>query len=503
MTSKALQSIRQHARETALLASIEGLLGWDEQVYLPPAGAPWRAEQSAYLAGVIHRRRTAPELGEWLAELREADDASDPESDLGCVAAQLSRRYDRETKLPAELVEEVARTASQSHHAWVEARQQNDFAGLRPWLEKMVRLQRERAEAFGYEDTPYTALLDEYEPGAVADTVGGVLAALRDELTPLVREIVDSGVTAPSDLLARSYPIDRQDRFGKMAAAAIGFDFNAGRLDVTAHPFCGEGGPADVRLTTRYVEHDFGDGFFSTLHEAGHGLYEQGLPDDWYGLPPGEAISLGIHESQSRMWENLVGRSRGFWKRFFGPCCEAFPEALDGVDAEQWYFAVNAARPSLIRTESDEATYNLHIVVRYELERALIEGDLAVADLPGAWNDAYSHTIGVRPPSDADGCLQDVHWPSGAFGYFPTYSLGNLHAAQLYDQAEADLGKLEPRFAAGDFATLLGWLREKIHAVGQRQTASQLIDRVTGKPLSHKPLIRQLRAKYGELYGLK
>lgn len=497
----ALEKIRAHARETALLSSISGLVEWDEQTHMPHEAAAWRAEQQAYLAGMIHARKTAPELGDWLAELRESDAAKDPESDAGCVARQMSHAYDRETKLPGDLVEEVARVSSQAHHAWIDARKADDFKSFQPMLEKMLGLQRQRAEAFGYTDSPYDALLEEYEPGETAASVGTVLAGLRDELAPLVKLIVDSDMTAPNELVRRSFDVTTQEAFGKQAAAAIGFSFDEGSLDTAAHPFCGGAGPRDVRMTTRYNEHDFADSFFSTLHETGHGLYEQGLQADHFGLPMGEAISLGIHESQSRMWENLVGRSRGFWKHFFGPLGEAFPTAMKGVDPEAWWFAVNEAKPSLIRTESDEATYNLHVIVRFELERAMIEGDLQPADLPGAWNDAYASIVGITPPSDANGCLQDVHWSAGLFGYFPTYALGNLYAAQFYDQAEADLGDLEAMFAAGEFAPLLGWLRERIHSVGQRLTASELVERVTGKPLSHAPLIRRLRAKFGPLYG--
>ncbi|CAL1151160.1 unnamed protein product [Cladocopium goreaui] len=501
MSEATFERLVAHARETALLTSISGLVEWDEQTYLPRAGADYRAEQSAYLAGLVHRRNTAPEVGDWLAELRDSPLAADPASEAGCVIRQLSHRYERQTRLPAELVEAIARTSSQAQHAWVAARKADDFESFRPWLEKTLKLQREQAAAFGFERSPYDALLEEYEPGETAESVGAVLSGLREELAPLVRQIVESGVNAPSDLVCREFAVQQQEAFGKAAAAAIGFDFEAGRLDVTAHPFCGAAGPRDVRLTTRYQANDFGDGFFSILHEAGHGMYEQGLQADWFGLPPGEAISLGIHESQSRMWENLVGRSRGFWTRFFPQLSEAFPAAMAGVDPDAWWFAVNEAKPSLIRTESDEATYNLHIIVRFELERAMIEGDLEPADLPAAWNEAYANTVGVTPPSDANGVLQDVHWSAGLFGYFPTYALGNLYAAQFFDQAEADLGDLEPAFAEGEFATLLGWLRERIHSVGQRLSAADLVQKVTGKPLSHEPLMRRLRAKFGPLYG--
>lgn len=492
----------EYARETTLLNSIWGLVYWDEQTYMPESAGDYRAEQLAYLCGQVHRRRVAPEVGEWLEALADSPLAADPESDQGCVIREVKRERDRLVKQPVELVEEIARTASQSHRAWAAARKANDFKSFSPWLEKMVELRRRQAEAIGYEATPYDALLEEFEPGETTANVTRVLGALREDLSPLVAEIVHSDRKAPSDLLRRSYPIDRQAEFGREAAEAIGFDFSAGRLDVTTHPFCGGAGPRDVRLTTRYQEHDFGDGFFSILHEAGHGLYEQGLEAEHFGLPTGEAISMGFHESQSRMWENLVGRSRGFWRRFFEPARSVFPEALAGVSLDEWLFAVNESKPSLIRTESDEATYNLHIIVRFELERALVEGDLKVADLPAAWNDAYAKLLGVTPPDDTSGVLQDVHWSEGMFGYFPTYALGNLYAAQLYDQAEKELGGLEEQFAAGEFAYLLGWLREKIHRQGRRLSAPELVVRLTGAPLSHEALMRRLRSKFGDYYAL-
>lgn len=494
------EKLRAYARETALVGSISGLVEWDEQTYMPPSAGDWRAEQQAYLAGVLHSRNTSPELGEWLKELGESDEANEAESDLGSTVREMTRSYDRQTKLPADLVEEIARTSSKAHHAWTAARKADDFKTFQPWLERTLDLQRQRASALGYTDSPYDALLEDYEPGETAASIAKVLGGLRDELAPLVQQIVESGVKAPSEILGRSFPVAQQEAFGKKAAAAIGFDFDSGRLDVTAHPFCGGAGPLDVRMTTRYNEHDFGDGFFSILHETGHGLYEQGLPTDWFGLPAGEAISLGIHESQSRMWENLVGRSRGFWEHFYEPLRQAFPDATSGVDLDTWLFAVNEAKPSLIRTESDEATYNLHIIVRFELEKAMIEGDLAAAELPAAWNEAYERIVGIAPPNDANGCLQDVHWSAGLFGYFPTYALGNLYAAQFFDQAEADLGDLEAAFASGDFEPLLNWLRERIHSVGQRLSASQLVERLTGKPLSHEPLMRRLREKFGPFY---
>jgi carboxypeptidase Taq len=317
-----------------------------------------------------------------------------------------------------------------------------------------------------------------------------------------VAEIAASRRRPQLEVLQGRFPIDRQESFGRQVSAAIGFDFRQGRLDVTDHPFCSDVGPRDVRLTTRYDENFLPGALFSTMHEVGHGLYEQGLPAERFGLPTGQATSLGIHESQSRMWENLVGRSRAFWEHFYPTARSTFPDALGPLPLDEFYFAINDVRPSLIRTESDEVTYNLHILIRFELEQALLADDLHVADLPTAWNEKYQQYLGITPPSDADGVLQDVHWSSGAFGYFPTYTLGNLYAAQFFEQANQDLGDLHSSFRDGEFRPLLDWLRANIHAHGRRYSAAQLVERVTGRPLSHDALMRHLRGKFAPLYEL-
>jgi carboxypeptidase Taq len=492
----------QHTRETALLLSIRGLLDWDERTKMPPAAGVYRAEQAAFLAGEIHKRQTAPQVRQWLSELADSPLAADPHSDAGTVIRELQRQYDKKTRLPQSLVEELTRTAALGEQKWVEARKADDFSMFRPLLTRMLELKRQEAAALGFKDTPYDALLDDYEPHATTSEVGTVLAELRDALTPLVQEIVGTGRRPDTTVLTGEFPASVQESFGKEISAAIGFDYNAGRLDTTAHPFCGGAGPGDVRLTTRYNERDFADGFFSILHEAGHGMYEQGLPREHYGLPTGEAVSLGIHESQSRMWENQVGRSRAFWEHVLPRAKQAFPAALAAASLDGFYAAINEVQPSLIRVDADEVTYNLHILIRFELERAMIEDDLQAGDLPGAWREKYQTYLGIAPPSDADGALQDVHWSAGLFGYFPTYSLGNLNSAQFFAKANADLGDQHAAFRRGDFAPLLAWLRENIHQHGQRYTASELVQRVTGRPLSHAAWIDQMRAKYGELYGL-
>jgi carboxypeptidase Taq len=496
------ERLRTHAREVATLNSTQSLLGWDERTKLPPAGGDYRAEQMSFLAGLIHQKQIAPEVGEWLAELADSELAADPHGDTGADIVNLKRDYDRKTKLPQALVEELARLAVLGQQLWVEARKANDFGRFRPLLERTIELKRQEAAAIGYETEPYDALLDEYEPGAKTVDVARALMGLREQLVPLVAAIAASPRRPNMEALRGWYPIVLQEQFGRRCAAAIGFEFDKGRLDTTNHPFCSGLGPCDVRLTTRYDENFLPGSLFSTLHEAGHGIYDQGLRPDRYGLPTGEAVSLGIHESQSRMWENLVGRSRAFWEFFYPLAQQTFGETLGDVSQDDFYFAINDVRPSLIRTESDEVTYNLHILIRFELELALINDELKVADLPTAWHAKYREYLGIQSPTDADGVLQDVHWSSGAFGYFPTYSLGNLYAAQFFEQAGQDLGDLDTMFRRGEFQPLREWLRTNIHSHGRRYTAAELGRRVTGGPLSHDALMRHLRGKFAPLYGL-
>jgi carboxypeptidase Taq len=490
------------AREAALIESIEALIGWDERTYMPEAAGAYRAEQMTFLTGLAHQKRTQPKWGEVLSELAASDLAKDPHSDSGTTIRQLKRDYDKRCKLPQTLVEELTRASVLGQQAWVKARQANDFAQFAPHLTKIVELKRQQAAALGYPEVPYDALLDDYEPQARTKDIAAVLGKLRNELVPLVQAIMDSGKRAPLEIVSRRYPQAAQEAFGKAAAAAIGFEFNRGRLDITHHPFCTELGPHDCRITTRYDENFFNGAFFGILHEAGHGIYDQGLRSEHFGTPPGQFVSLGIHESQSRMWENLVGRSAPFWDHFFPQWQQHFPEASTGVTSAQLFAAVNHVQPSLIRVEADEATYNLHIIVRFELEQALLNGDLAINDLPGAWREKYREYLGISPPTDADGCLQDVHWSAALFGYFPTYSLGNLYAAQFFEQADVDLGGLPELMRRGEFSRLKQWLNEKIHRQGQCYSATELVQQITGKPLTSDALMRHLRSKLGPLYGL-
>lgn len=490
-------------REAALLSSCGSLLGWDEQTYMPHGGAEHRANQLSLLAGLIHERTTAPRIGELLGELEAAGELGEPDDPKAANVREARRDFDRATKLPRRLVEELSRTTTLAQQAWVTARKNNDFPHFRPWLEKIVALKREEAGAIGYGNgKPYDALLDAYEPAAKTAEINAVFVPLRNELVRLAAAIRDSGREPDVSILTRRYPADAQRRFGEQAAAKIGFEFERGRLDEAPHPFCSAVGPGDCRLTTRYDEHHFPGAFFGTLHESGHGIYDQGLSDSAFGTPLGEAVSLGIHESQSRMWENLVGRSRPFWEHFFGPARAAFPEALGDVSLDAFYAAINDVRPTFIRVEADEVTYNLHIMLRFELEQALVAGDLNPGDVPGAWNETFKRYLGLTPADDATGCLQDIHWSGGLIGYFPTYALGNMYAAQFFVAAREQLGNLDEQFARGEFQPLKQWLNENIHRRGRQYPAPRLVEVVTGHSLSHQPLVEQLRRKYEELYGL-
>ncbi len=505
VTDKYRDTYRQlcdQARAARMIETIGHLLDWDERTQLPPAAGAYRADQIAYIVGLHHQKQTDPRVGHGLAELVDSPLAADPYSDSGAIIRLLKRDYDKKTRLPQKLVEELARTSVLGQQTWVTARRDNDFASFRPQLEKIIDLKRQEAAALGYDQTPYDPLLDDFEPGEATANVARVLTDLRDALVPLVQAIAASSLRPDVSILAREYPLDAQEAFGRKIATTIGFDFQRGRLDRSVHPFCTGLGPGDVRLTTRYKLHDFGEAFYSILHEAGHGIYDQGLPREHYGLPIGHDVSMGIHESQSRMWENEVARSRPFWEHVLPLAQAAFPAALADVRVGSFYAAVNEVRPSLVRVEADEVTYNLHILIRFELELALIEDRLQVADLPAAWNEKYEHYLGITPPNDTDGVLQDIHWSAALFGYFPTYALGNLYAAQFFAQARADLGDLDGQFRRGEFSPLREWLRENIHQHGRRYSPAELAERITGQPLSHQALMEHLTGKFGELYGL-
>ncbi|MFM7151182.1 MAG: carboxypeptidase M32 [Gemmataceae bacterium] len=497
----AYDQLLGRTREVSLLASCGSVLGWDEATYMPHKGSAFRGEQMALLARMGHELATDPVVGDWLRQVEASDLLADPEGDAAVNVREIRRAYDRAVKVPAALVAEIARVTTQAQQSWREARQRSKFALFEKDLRTIVQLLRDKADAIGHDNCRYDALLDEYEPGARAADLTKVFAQLRSELVPLLEQIRGSTRHPDVTLLQRDFPVERQKVFGEAAAAALGFDFEAGRLDVSTHPFCSGIGPGDTRMTTRYNPRQFNESFFGVLHETGHGLYDQGLPPEHVGTPRGSFCSLGIHESQSRLWENQVGRGRPFWEHFFPRLQQTFPTSLAGVSLDDWHFAINHVSPSFIRVEADEATYNLHIILRFEIEQALLTGDLDVADLPAAWNDKFQKMFGLRVESDSQGCLQDIHWSFAGLGYFPPYTLGNLYSAQFMHAVRRDLPTLDADIRRGDFTGLRRWLLEKIHRQGQRFRAGELCRRITAAPLDHRPLMSYLREKYAPLYG--
>jgi carboxypeptidase Taq len=499
---QAYDELMRRVREESLLTGIEALLEWDEETYMPPGGIGHRSEQLALVAGLLHERGTDPRLGDLLAALEGSALLADPTAPAAVNVRVVRREYDRFVRLPRTLVEDVARTTALAQQAWTDARKASDFTPFRPWLERIVGLKRREAECVGYADEPYDALLEDYEPGLRSAVVGRLFGALRLDLVPLAARIAGAPRRPDPSVLRRHFPRDRQRRFGERVAAAIGFDFGRGRMDLGVHPSCTGIGTGDCRIAVRFDEREFAGGLLTVLHEVGHGLYELGLDPAEYGTPLGEAASVGMDEAQARFWENRVGRDRGFWEHFYPRARELFPESLGDVPLEEFHFAVNRVAPSLLRIQADEVTYNLHVMIRFDLERALISGTLAVADLPEAWAAACRETLGVAPRTDAEGCLQDGHWADGMIGYFPTYTLGDVFAAQLFAAAERELGDLGEQFARGEFEPLVDWLGRRVYRQGGRYPSARLIEIVTGSPPDHRPLVGILRAKYGELYGI-
>jgi carboxypeptidase Taq len=495
----AYQWLAEHSRETAYMKSMGELLGWDQRTHIPPKGHPHRHNQFAMLAKWIHARATDPRVGEALARAEASDLVADPRATAAVNLREWRRDFDRATKIPQELAVALAKAAAEGETAWERTRPSSDWETFKPFLVAVVALKREEAQALGYVAEPYDAHLDYFEPGETAAALAPLLGKLRVSLLRVLEAVQGSGRQPQGEVLRRHFPVDGQERLARLAAQSLGYDFAGGRLDQTAHPFSADIGPGDVRITTRFDEGSFSQAFFGTLHETGHALYDQGLPADHWGAPLGDPVSLGIHESQSRLWENLVGRSLGFW-RFFYPRVQETFTTLQDVPLNTFHFAINGVKPSLIRIKADEVTYNLHILLRFELERALMNGDLQVEDLPGAFNDKMRAYLGLTPPSPGQGVMQDIHWSAGLFGYFPTYTLGNLYAAQFYARAAAELGPLEEGFARGDFAPLLTWLREKIHQQGHRLWARPLVREVTGEELTPLHLVHYLEQKFGALY---
>ena len=495
-TSAAFAELDSKLKQAHLLGTVSEFLGWDEQVNLPTGSAAHRAAQRAAVADAQHAAARDPRIGELLAVLE--NDAASLTDDQRVVLRWARRDYDKATKLPSEFVREKAEQGSIGFQAWKKAREVSDFASYAPVLEKNIALAKREAAYLGRADAPYDYLIDTFDPGMTAAVIERLFDELKIGLVPLVRQITSSKVKAHGEIL-RGFAVDRQKLFLSEVTRAMGFDYERGRIDVSLHPFC-SGTGSDVRMTTRYeVDNPLGS-LFSAIHETGHGLYEQGLPSTAHHTALGQAVGMGIHESQSRLWENQVGRSRGFWRHFEPRYRAAFPEQLKAVSSEELYLAINAVAPTLIRTESDEVTYNLHIVLRFEVEKKLFAGTLAVADLPKTWNALSRELLGLEPAKDSEGVLQDVHWSDGGFGYFPSYCIGNMVAAQLWAHMLKLRPELEEDFARGDFSWLLDWLRQNIHSQGRRLDTLALVKQATGEPLSPKHLLAYLKNRYGTLY---
>ncbi|WP_408889340.1 carboxypeptidase M32 [Myxococcus faecalis] len=484
------------------LKDLQGLIGlatWDQETYLPSKAGPARAQQLSTLQGLHHERLVDPRLGEALSKA-----SVDPglTGDEQAMVAVLQREREREVRVPAALVRALAEAQSHGLHAWREARKERRFARFQPALQRLLSLRREQADAYGHDGERYDALLEGYEPGMRVSRLTPVLTALREQLVPMVGKLTGTGKRPRPVFDGRRFDKDAQWRFTLKLLEDIGFDLEAGRQDLSIHPFTGGTHALDVRLTTHVDESNPLSAIFSTIHEAGHGLFEQGFAPELHRTPLAASPSMGLHESQSRLWENQVGRGRPFWEHYFPLLRDSFPEALKGADLEDFLAAVNEVRPSLIRIESDEVTYNLHIAVRYELELLLFRDALPLDDVPAAWNERMERYLGVTPPDDTQGVLQDIHWAWGELGYFPTYSLGNLYAASLYRVAGRELPDLDAQLRQGKMLPLRDWLRDRVHQHGFRLPAEERMRVVTGQGLTDADFLTHLRSKYGALYSI-
>lgn len=495
-----LEQLKERLAVVNDLNGAASLLGWDQQTYMPPGGAAARSEQLATLGRLAHEALISDEIGELLEGASAELTGSSSDSDESCLVRVVRRDYEKARKVPPALVAEIARATSLGMEVWVQARKDSNFAFFQPALQRILDLERDRARCLGFEESLYDALLDQYEPGMKRSELVRIFSELKAGLVPLVQSISERLDRVDDHVLRKTYPEAAQWGFSLEAARRLGYDFQRGRQDKSVHPFTTSFSINDVRITTRVDEQFLPTALFGTLHECGHALYEQGINQNLERSPLASGASLGVHESQSRLWENLVGRSRGFWKFFLPRLKQAFPQNLQDVSLESFYCSINRVEPSLIRVEADEVTYNLHILLRFELESELVEGRLSLADLPEAWNAGMKMLLSVVPQNDAEGVLQDVHWSNGLIGYFPTYSLGNLLSVQLFEKAQTAIPALAAQIENGDFASLLGWLRTSVHQHGRKFLPSQLIQIATGEPLRAAPYLHYLREKYSEIY---
>ena len=496
--SETYSSLVQKMQEVADLRYASAVLQWDQETYMPPAGAATRARQVATLTELAHAKFVSAEISDLLEQLGAGDGLQEDEKhNLRLIKEDVTKSR----KLPGSFVRQMSETISRSFNQWMSARKENNFSLFAAPLAEVVELKKQEADLLGYEGHRYNALLNDYEKGATVTMLDAAFSQLKQPL----RELIDRIGKAPQvddSFLHKNYPKQEQWDYGMNLLKEMNYDLEAGRQDIAEHPFSINFSARDVRITTRVDEHDLGNMVWSTIHELGHALYEQGLPETQYGLPLGEAASLSIHESQSRMWENNVARGLSFWKHQYPRLQQAFPQQLAGVDLPHFYKGINQVKPSFIRTEADELTYHFHVMIRYELEKELIGGTLAVKDIPAFWNEQYKNWLGVIVENDRSGCLQDVHWSHGSFGYFPTYSLGSLYAAQFYRKAAQDMPQLEAQLAQGNTLPLLEWLRTNIHRHGRKYTSNELCTLVTGEPLNSAHFMDYVTRKYESIYLL-
>jgi carboxypeptidase Taq len=478
------------------------VLDWDQETYMPPGGVEGRSDQLSTLSELAHVKFTSNDVDRLLEEL-ESEDSNRPfDSDEASIIRVTRRDYEQERKLPPELVAEIARAGSLARPAWQQARRDADFKVFQPYLEKNVELNRRVADALGYKKRPYDALINRVEPGLTTDQLTAIFAELKEAIVPLVADIARHKDAVDDSVLYRGFDPDLQLQYALDVVEKLGYDLNRGRQDISTHPFSISFGPGDVRITTRVSRDFFNECLYGSIHEAGHAMYFQGIGGGIDRTPLHDGASPGLHESQSRLWENLVGRSEAFWRHFYPSLQKTFPEPLKGVDHAGFYRAVNRSYPSLIRVEADEVTYNLHVLLRFELENEMLEGKLKVKDLPEAWNTRFKSYLGVDVPSDREGCLQDIHWSFVGFAEFPGYTLGNIISAQLMEKIRADIPDLDTRIERGEFGALLKWLQDNVYVRGRKFTPDELLERVTGRPITPKPWIAYIRKKFGALYGL-
>jgi carboxypeptidase Taq len=500
-----LETLKKELLTIAHLRGATSVLHWDQETYMPKNSGDARAEQISLLESMAHEKFTGEGVRGALSELVDLDSGkvnNDLPTDQQRLIEEIWKDFHRASALPKQFVEDLARTTAHAQQIWVKAKNEKDFNIFAPILEKVIELKFKEIKYLGKKDTNYDTLLDEFEPGMTSKEVTRLFEAVKDRLVPLVQKIAQSETDTEQKILFQEYDEQKQWDFGLMILKDMGYDLAQGRQDRSAHPFTINFHPSDVRITTRIKPNDLMAGLSSTIHEGGHGLYEQGLDASWFGTPFSQAISYGIHESQSRLWENLVALSKPFWAHYYPKLQEIFPNKLGDVPLEKFYRAINTVKPSLIRVEADEATYNLHIMLRFEVEKMIINDRLPVAELPELWDTKMEEYLGIRPSNDALGVLQDVHWSFGGFGYFPTYTLGNLYNVPILNKAKTEIADYEKKIASGELLELREWLRKNVHSIGRRKTASELIFDLTGETLSAAPFMDYLEEKYNAIYSL-